>query len=62
MVLDCIFCNRTTASRVLVHVFHFNEIHSAAIAKDCELAPTPIRLQMERFDISGIACCKKSKV
>ncbi|TGM42239.1 hypothetical protein EHR04_04930 [Leptospira levettii] len=62
MMLDIFFCNRTTASRVLLHGFHYNEIHLADIAKYYELAPTPIRLQLERFEISGIVCCKKSKV
>lgn len=57
MILDGIFGNKT-ASRVLLHLFHYNEIHSAAIANDYQLAPTPIRLQLERFEKAGILVAK----
>ncbi|WP_228036668.1 hypothetical protein, partial [Leptospira borgpetersenii] len=33
MILDEIFGNRT-ASKILLHLYHYNEIHSAAIAAD----------------------------
>lgn len=57
MVLDGIFGNKT-ASRVLLHLFHYSEIHSAAIAKDYQLAVTPIRMQLERFENAGILVAK----
>ncbi|WP_061235485.1 hypothetical protein [Leptospira weilii] len=53
MILDGIFGNRT-ASRVLLHLYHYNEIHSSAIAADYGTAVTPIRLQLERFEKTGI--------
>ncbi|EMM71129.1 hypothetical protein LEP1GSC038_0658 [Leptospira weilii str. 2006001855] len=39
MILDGIFGNRT-ASRVLLHLYHYNEIHSSAIAADYGTAVT----------------------
>ncbi|PJZ51549.1 hypothetical protein [Leptospira adleri] len=57
MILDGIFGNGT-ASRVLLHVYHYNEIHSSAIANDYGTAVTPIRLQLERFERSGILVAK----
>ncbi|MDV6237508.1 ArsR family transcriptional regulator [Leptospira ellisii] len=58
MVLDGIFGNGT-ASKVLLHVFHYNEIHSSAIARDYNVAVTPIRLQLERFEKAGILVAKQ---
>lgn len=57
MILDGIFGNKT-ASRVLLHLFHYNEIHAAAIAKDYGVASTPIRMQLERFEKTGIIVTK----
>jgi len=57
MVLDGIFGNKN-ASRVLLHVYHYNEIHSAAIAQDYGTAVTPIKLQLERFEKAGILVAK----
>ncbi|XDD42291.1 winged helix-turn-helix domain-containing protein [Leptospira sp. WS60.C2] len=57
MILDGIFGNKT-ASRVLLHLFHYNEIHAAAIAKDYGVASTPIRMQLERFEKTGIIVAK----
>ncbi|EMJ71615.1 hypothetical protein LEP1GSC034_2948 [Leptospira interrogans str. 2003000735] len=47
-----------TASRVLLHVYHYNEIHSSAIANDYGKTVTPIRLQLERFEKAGILVAK----
>jgi hypothetical protein len=57
MILDGIFGNKN-ASRVLLHVYHYNEIHSAAIAQDYGIAVTPIRMQLERFEKAGILVAK----
>ncbi len=57
MVLDGIFGNKN-ASRVLLHVYHYNEIHSAAIAQDYGIAVTPIKMQLERFEKAGILVAK----
>lgn len=57
MILDGIFGNKN-ASRVLLHVYHYNEIHSAAIAQDYGIAVTPIKLQLERFEKAGILVAK----
>ena len=58
MILNGIFGNRN-ASRVLLHVYHYNEIHSAAIAKDYEISATPVRLQLERFENVGILVARQ---
>ncbi|PJZ29134.1 hypothetical protein [Leptospira kmetyi] len=58
MILDGIFGNGT-ASKVLLHVFHYSEIHSSAIAQDYNTAVTPIRLQLERFEKAGILVAKQ---
>ncbi|WCL51323.1 winged helix-turn-helix domain-containing protein [Leptospira sp. GIMC2001] len=64
MVLDGIFGNKT-ASKVLIHLFHYNELHASAIAKDYGVALTPIKNQLERFEKAGVLVSKnigKSRV
>lgn len=64
MVLDGIFGNKT-ASRVLIHLYHYNELHASAIAKDYNVALTPILNQLDRFEKVAILVSKlvgKSRV
>ncbi|EMO29458.1 hypothetical protein LEP1GSC170_3956 [Leptospira interrogans serovar Bataviae str. HAI135] len=42
-----------------MHVFHYSEVHASAIAKDYDTAVTPIRLQLERFEKTGILVAKQ---
>ncbi len=48
-----IFGNQS-AARVLLHVFHYGEIHGAAIANDYGIALSPIQRQLDRFERAGI--------
>ena len=43
-----------SAEKVLLHIFHYGEIHCAAIAKDYNSAVTPLKLQLERFENGGL--------
>ncbi|PNV74622.1 hypothetical protein [Leptospira inadai] len=56
-ILEGVFGNKT-AGRVLLHIFHYSEIHAAAIAKDYDVAVTPIKNQLIRFEESGILTSK----
>ncbi|WP_036090695.1 ArsR family transcriptional regulator [Leptospira sp. WS58.C1] len=56
-ILEGVFGNKT-AGRVLLHIFHYSEIHAAAIATDYNVAVTPIKNQLLRFEESGILTSK----
>ena len=43
-----------TAERVLLHLFHYGEIHASAVAGDYEMAVTPVLRQLERLAQSGL--------
>ena len=57
-VLEGIFGNKT-AERVLLHIFHYGEIHASAIAQDCKIALNPIKGQLDRFERSGVLVSKE---
>lgn len=57
-MLEGIFGNRT-AERVLLHVFHYGEIHASAIAKDYGVALNPVKGQLDRFERAGILVSKE---
>ena len=52
-MLEAIFGN-ATAEKALLHIFHYGEIHAAAIASDYGVANTPVLKQLERFENAGI--------
>jgi hypothetical protein len=52
-VISEIFGNES-AARVLLHLFHYGEIHGAAISQDYGVALSPIQRQLARFEGSGI--------
>jgi hypothetical protein len=56
-MIEFIFGNES-AEKVLLHVFHYGEIHAAAIAVDYNIAVTPLRLQLERFERGGLLKAK----
>lgn len=58
MMLENILGNKT-AERVLLHVFHYGEIHASAIARDYGVAVTPIRYQLDRFESAGVLVSKQ---
>jgi hypothetical protein len=57
-MLEGIFGNQT-AERVLLHVFHYGQIHASAIAADYGVALTPIMRQLARFEGAGILTSKE---
>jgi hypothetical protein len=52
-MLNEIFGNES-AARVLLHLFHYGDIHGAAIANDYGIALSPIQRQLERFERAGV--------
>ena len=52
-MLEAIFGNKT-AEKVLLHIYHYGEIHARAIAEDYGAAVNPIRNQIEKFENAGI--------
>jgi hypothetical protein len=57
-MLEGIFGNKT-AERVLLHIFHYGEIHASAIARDYEMALNPIKGQLDRFERAGVLVSKE---
>jgi hypothetical protein len=57
-MLEGIFGNKT-AERVLLHVYHYGEIHASAIAQDYRIAVNPVKGQLDRFERAGILVSKE---
>ncbi len=57
-MLEGIFGNKT-AEKVLLHIYHYGEIHASAIAQDYKIALNPIRGQLDRFEYAGILASKE---
>jgi hypothetical protein len=57
-MLEGIFGNKT-AERVLLHIFHYGEIHASAIANDYKIALNPVKLQLHRFENAGVLVSKE---
>lgn len=53
MALDQLFGSVTT-KRILLHLFHYGEIHASGIAQDYKSATTPFIRQLNRLEESGI--------
>jgi hypothetical protein len=58
-MLEAIFGNKT-AEKVLLHIFHYGEIHARAIALDYGVVVNPIRNQIEKFENAGILIGKEA--
>jgi len=56
-MIEDIFGNKN-AERVLLHVFHYGEIHAAGVANDYGCSISPIQNQLERFEGAGILVSK----
>ncbi len=52
-MMNDIFGNEN-AGRVLLHLFHYGEIHAAAVASDYGVALSPIQGQLKRFERAGV--------
>lgn len=57
-MLEGIFGNKT-AEKVLLHIYHYGEIHASAIAQDYGIALNPIKGQLDRFEQAGILASKE---
>ncbi|MDH5718857.1 MAG: winged helix-turn-helix domain-containing protein [Spirochaetia bacterium] len=57
MMLEGIFGNKT-AEKILLHIFHYGEIHAAAIATDYNISESQVRKQLERFEKANILVSK----
>lgn len=57
-MLEGVFGNKT-AERVLLHVYHYGEIHASAIAQDYGMAVNPVKGQLDRFERAGILVSKE---
>ena len=57
-MISFIFGN-DSAEKVLLHIYHYGEIHVSAIAHDYKISITPLKIQLERFENGGLL---KSKV
>ena len=49
----------STAERVLLHLFHYGELHASAIASDYGMAVTQVRRQLERLERAGLLVAKQ---
>ena len=58
LMFEGIFGNKT-AEKILLHVFHYGEIHASAIARDYRVALNPVKQQLTRFEAAGILVSKK---
>jgi hypothetical protein len=58
-MLEGVFGNKT-AEKVLLHIFHYGESHASGIAKDFDIALTPIIQQLNRFESAGVLVSKES--
>ena len=57
-MLEGIFGNKT-AEKALLHVFHYGETYTSAVAQDYGLALDPIKRQLERFESAGVLVAKQ---
>ncbi len=47
-----------TAEKVLLHIFHYGEIHASGIASDYGMALNPVIQQLDRFERAGVLVSK----
>jgi hypothetical protein len=57
-MLEGLFGN-LNAEKVLLHIYHYGEIHASAISNDYKISLTPIINQLERFESSGVLVSKQ---
>ena len=53
MQLETLFGNRTI-ERILLHLFHYGEIHARGVANDYKTSVAPFVLQFNRLENAGI--------
>jgi DNA-binding transcriptional ArsR family regulator len=57
-MLEGIFGNKT-AEKVLLHIYHYGQIHASAIAEDYRIYSRSVLNQLERFENAGILVSKQ---
>ncbi len=57
MALDQLF-GSTTTKRILLHLFHYGEVHANGIATDYKSAVTPFTRKLDQLENSGILVSK----
>jgi len=57
-MLENIFGNET-AEKVLLHIYHYGEIHASAISLDYNISVTPVLNQLVRFENAGVLVSKQ---
>ena len=55
--LKILFGNES-AARILLHLFHYSELHASAIAADYGVSVYPILQQLNRFEKTGLLSSK----
>ena len=55
--LEALFGNRT-AAKVMLYLFHYGEAYATGIAKDLDVALSPVQRQLNKFDAAGILVSK----
>ena len=58
MQLETLFGNRTT-ERILLHLFHYSEIHARGIARDYDSAVSPFLRQLGRLESTGVLASRE---
>ena len=58
IMLEGIFGNKT-AEKVLLHIYHYGQIHASAIAEDYGIYSRSVLNQLERFENAGILVSKQ---
>jgi len=57
-MLEGIFGNKT-AAKVLLHIYHYGQIHASAIAEDYGIYSRSVLNQLERFENVGVLVSKQ---
>jgi len=57
-MLEGIFGNKT-AVKVLLHIYHYGQIHASAIAEDYGIYNRSVLNQLERFENAGVLVSKQ---
>jgi predicted transcriptional regulator len=55
--LEALFGNRTATS-VMLYLFHYGEAYATGIAKDLDIALSPVQRQLDKFETAGILVSK----
>ena len=57
-MLDKIFGTKTAAF-ILLHLFHYGELHARGVARDINISLSTVQKQLEKFEDAGVVISKK---